>query len=67
LILNFFIISIKEVIILLGLSKMQPYSIRFKYNGDIEEIKANTLLVSLLGYVNLDDFSFKRGSEKWGI
>ena len=46
---------------------MQPYSIRFKYNGDIEEIKANTLLVSLLGYVNLDDFSFKRGSEKWGI
>ncbi len=33
--------------------KMKPVSVQFKYNGDIEEIKANTLLVSLLGYVNL--------------
>ena len=32
---------------------MKPVSVQFKYSGDIEEIKANTLLVSLLGYVNL--------------
>jgi len=32
---------------------MKPISVQFKYKGDIEEIKANTLLVSLLGYVNL--------------
>jgi len=32
---------------------MNSISIQFKYKGDMEEIRADTLLMSLLGYVNL--------------